>query len=219
MRGIGAVSLLLVIFSSFAHAVEEPRELLEGREQFRMELESAKGRYLIGLRMLKKIYLQGDETEKIELVQKEIEFVEKLDFAEIVPDRTDKISAELEITEGVGYGPFRVGATREELVQSLGQPDPGSTKMCLQWKRKHGIHCLIDKDRGAFELRFDRGFNQPLKSGIRIGSSLEDVRKTYGEPDHVTEKETAVKLVYSKKGVLFWTDKGEVFQMVIFKPY
>ncbi len=219
MKAISGVSLLIVIFSSCVLAMEEPRELLEGREQFRIELESAKARYLIGLRKLRKIYLQCDETEKIKLVQEEIEFVGGLDFTEIVPDRSDKLAPDLKITEGVGYGPFRVGATREELIRSLGQPDPGSTKRWVQWKRKHSIHCLIDEGRGAFELRFDRGFKQPLASGIRIGSSVKDVRKRYAEPDHVTEKGAAVKLVYSKKGVLFWTDKGEVIQMVIFKPY
>ena len=61
------------------------------------------------------------------------------------------------IVEGKGWGGFNVGATREELVKALGQPDSDSDNRWMKWKQAH-VHCLVDDARGAFELRFDKGF-------------------------------------------------------------
>ncbi len=132
--------------------------------------------------------------------------------AELRGDELDRIEP------GVGWKAFRVGATRNELIDSLGQPDQDSTERYLKWNKDLKVNCLIDDNRGAFELRFNAGFKGELEHGIQIGSNADAITSGYGLPDDVQEKAKATKYVYLKKGVLFWTSKGKVMQIVIFQP-
>jgi hypothetical protein len=77
---------------------------------------------------------------------------------------------------------------------------------------------LIGKDGKALEIRFNKGFEGKLGSGIGINSSGEEVRKAYGEPAHQKKTDTAEKWEYTEKGVLFWITKGRVTQIVVFAP-
>ena len=122
------------------------------------------------------------------------------------------------IIEGVGYGPFRVGASKNSLIKALGPPDAGSTDQWIQWKQKFHIHCLVDSDRGAFELRFEKGFTLALSSGIAIGSPEQAIERAYGKPNNLTTRGTGRKYEYSSRGVLFWTNSGRVSQIVVFRP-
>jgi hypothetical protein len=124
------------------------------------------------------------------------------------------------IVEGVGWRLFRVGATRAELISALGIPDNDPSSDWLQWRRRYHIHCLVDDSRGAFELRFDRGFPGRLTSGVMIGSLEEGLLSAYGKPDHLTDNGGGErKYEFSTKGVLFWTKNGRVSQIVVFRPY
>lgn len=124
------------------------------------------------------------------------------------------------IHEGIGWKAFHVGATREELIRVFGKPDNDPSEKWLRWNIKHHIDCLIDDDRGAWELRFNDRFNGALTTGIRVGSSEAVIKKAYGEPSHLTEKDNgAKKYEYSERGVLIWTSGGIITQIVVFKPY
>jgi len=79
------------------------------------------------------------------------------------------------IVEGVGWRSFKVGATRDELIEALGMPIQlwGENWLQWKWKTKQGlIHCLINDNRGAFELRFDEGFKGRTTAGTGLGTSL-----------------------------------------------
>ena len=129
-------------------------------------------------------------------------------------------SGQTKIVEGEGWRGFRVGATREELITEFGKPENDPKSQWLQWRQKYHIHCLVDDTRGAFELRFDQGFKGETAGGVEIGSSEDKMRKTYGEPEHVTANGNgAKKFEFSKKGVLFWTFNGKVSQIVVFRAY
>lgn len=128
------------------------------------------------------------------------------------------------IVEGVGWRSFKVGATRDELIEALGMPIELWGENWLQWKwmTKQGlIHCLIDNNRGAFELRFDEGFKGRTTAGIGPGTSLKKALAAYGEPSSRVdkEKEAAKKLVWSSKGILIWSRGNKVTQIVVFKPH
>ncbi|VGO21331.1 hypothetical protein [Pontiella sulfatireligans] len=124
-----------------------------------------------------------------------------------------------QIVAGVGCGAFKVGASREDLIETLGMPDPGSTDRWLQWKKKHHIHCLIDSSRDAFELRFDRGFNGKTAESIGFGSTEKEAVAAYGQPNDILDKGSAKKLEWSNQGILMWISDQGVTQTVIFKPY
>ncbi len=102
-----------------------------------------------------------------------------------------------QIESGIGWKGFRVGATRSDLINSLGQPDADSTDRYLKWNKDRKINCLIDDKRGAFELRFNVGFKGELKEGIRIGSKTDSIALAYGPPNEVQEKANAKKYVKS----------------------
>ncbi len=131
---------------------------------------------------------------------------------------TKKLSSD--IIEGVGWKTFCIGATKEELIKAFGKPDSDTNDELLQWRKKYGIHCLIDDTRGAYQLRFDTGFKGKTTAGIEIGSSLKQAIEAYGEPDStVVQNINAKKLEWSSKGLFIWFHNEKAAQIVVFKPY
>jgi serine/threonine protein kinase len=126
-----------------------------------------------------------------------------------------------EIIEGVGYGAFRLGASRGELIRAFGNPESGSQGNYVLWHASHHVDCLLDENERAIELRFNPGFEIPLTTGVRIGSEESEIEKAYGKPDAVLSLYggRAKKLEYGKRGVLFWVNDKRVTQIVIFHPY
>jgi beta-lactamase regulating signal transducer with metallopeptidase domain len=125
-------------------------------------------------------------------------------------------SGQYQIAEGNGWNGFKLGATREELIQALGQPDSDSDNRWMKWKQAH-VHCLVDDARGAFELRFDEGFQGPTTAGIRIGSPLNDALAAYGEPSSQKNVGSARKLLWDSKGILIWFHEDRAAQIVVFQ--
>jgi hypothetical protein len=123
------------------------------------------------------------------------------------------------VIEGVGWGGFRVGATREELVKAYGSPDPNPGNPWVRWTSRYHVDCLFDHRGGAQEVRFNQGFPLPLTAGIRIGSSESEVLTAYGKPSRVVDNPQAKMLEYGSRGVLMWIMDGKVFDFTVFKPY
>ncbi len=119
------------------------------------------------------------------------------------------------IVEGKGWGGFNVGATREELIKALGQPDNDSDNHWMKWDQIH-VDCLVDDARGAFELRFDEGFPGLTTAGIGIGSHLKDALAAYGEPSSQKNVGSAKKALWFSKGILIWFHEDRAAQIVVF---
>jgi hypothetical protein len=130
------------------------------------------------------------------------------------------VIADKTIKAGVGCGKLKLGMSRKELVAILGEPEQESTERWLRWQGKQYIHCLLNDDGEACELRFDSGFPGTTEDGVRHGQVEEEVLKIYGRPDHVMKKNGAKKLEWSDEGILVWlTPKRGVHQIVVFNPY
>ena len=125
-------------------------------------------------------------------------------------------SGPYQIAEGKGWNGFKLGATREELIQALGQPDSDSDNRWLKWAPAH-VHCLVDEARGAFELRFDEGFPGLTTAGIAIGSPLKDALAAYGEPSSQQNVGSAKKLLWASQGILIWFHEDKAAQLVVFQ--
>ncbi|MGA2246520.1 MAG: hypothetical protein ABSH48_16110 [Verrucomicrobiota bacterium] len=125
-------------------------------------------------------------------------------------------SGQYQITEGKGWNGLKLGATREELIKALGQPDSDSDNRWMRWEQAH-VHCLVDEAHGAFELRFDEGFPGLTTEGIRIGSPLKDALAAYGEPSSQENAGSAKKLVWTSKGILVWFHEDRASQIVVFQ--
>ncbi|GEM_PF-2213116 len=124
------------------------------------------------------------------------------------------------IVEGVGWKNVRVGMTREDLVEALGKPDNDPASDWLKWADKH-IDCTFHTGSLVVsEVRFNRGFNDALANGLKLGSSGSAMLKLYGESDHAKVRPNGARQYeYSTRGILFWTYQGEITQIVVFKPY
>jgi hypothetical protein len=120
-----------------------------------------------------------------------------------------------QIAEGKGWNGFKLGATRAELIQALGQPDSDSDNRWMKWEQAH-VHCLVDDARGAFELRFDEGFPRLTTARIGIGSPLKDALAAYGEPSSQENVGRAKKLLWTSKGILIWFHEDKAAQIVVF---
>lgn len=150
-----------------------------------------------------------------------------------------------QVLEGVGHKGLIVGMSVQEVLDMFGPPDKrqdsDKTHVWLQYRQSRGIDILFI-DGKAREIRFDKGFAATLSRGAGIGTPMETVLKTYGQPirtvvtveekfadygDRVLCKSDSLlglggssKIEYTTKGVLFRFDtEGKVKQFVVFAPY
>ena len=150
-----------------------------------------------------------------------------------------------QVLEGVGHKGLIVGMSVQEVLDMFGPPDKrqdsDKTHAGLQYRQSRGIDILFI-DGKAREIRFDKGFAATLSRGAGIGTPMETVLKTYGQPimtvvtveekfadygDRVLCKSDSLlglgassKIEYTTKGVLFRFDtEGKVKQFVVFAPY
>ncbi len=123
------------------------------------------------------------------------------------------------IVPGVGCGAFRIGASRNELTESLGEPDSDSEENLLKWSKERHIHCLSDANQKAYELRFEPGFIGRTAQGMQIGVSLlGHIRATYGEPTRTEKLGIGYQLVWADQGISIKTGRGfKVYQISIFE--
>ena len=119
------------------------------------------------------------------------------------------------VAEGIGWEGFRVGATREELIKTYGNPDPNPGNPWMRWTLRYHVDCICDQEGHAVEVRFNKGFSLPLTFGVKIGSSEKDVLSAYGIPDNILLQSQAKMLVYHKRGVLMWVIDDKVFDFTV----
>lgn len=125
-----------------------------------------------------------------------------------------------QIAEGVGWSHFHIGASRSELIKALGSPDPNSpNERYMRWETKH-IDCIVDEQRGAMEVRFNRGFEGTTISGIKIGTNRDDLIDAYGKPETTRDKNGGKLYSWPSKGIAVWfiLERG-AHQIIIFKPH
>ncbi len=137
---------------------------------------------------------------------------------QIVVFKPYKLSSD-RIVEGVGWKNIRVGMTRQDLLAALGKPDGDPSSDWLKWAGKHMECTFHTGSKVVSEVRFNPGFRGALVNGIRVGSR-DTILKRYGKPEHTIERDNGAKeYEYSSRGILFWTYRGRVTQIVVFKPY
>lgn len=125
------------------------------------------------------------------------------------------------IVEGVGWGEVRVGMSRHDLIEVLGNPDDDPASDWLKWKNKK-LECTFHTgSKVVSEVRFNPGFKAKLANGIGLGSPAAKVQELYGgSPSHTIERPNGAKeYEYSDKGILLWTYQGKITQIVVFEPY
>ena len=129
---------------------------------------------------------------------------------------------------------LRLGATRDEVVASLGKPEkeeafPGGLCRCALHYGNLGIRAFIGSDGKVYACNIN-GPTWRLKSGIGIGDSIKDVLRIYGAsggeltttqrfvPDRpatlIRNPENGVQMVWYDTGHYFWADaQGRLIQI------
>ena len=73
-------------------------------------------------------------------------------------------ASDSKVLEGVGWGAFRIGATREELVKAFGEPEPNPNPQdpWMHWSSRHHVDCLLSEVFKTSAIQFTEGFELPL---------------------------------------------------------
>jgi beta-lactamase regulating signal transducer with metallopeptidase domain len=121
------------------------------------------------------------------------------------------------VVEGVGWEGFKVGATREEMIKTYGEPEPTAGSRRTHWTSRHHVDCFFGNDGRAVDVQFTEGFKLPLASGIKIGSSEQEVLSAYGAPDSVVVQSDARLYMYNQ-GILLWIADDKVATFTVANP-
>ena len=108
------------------------------------------------------------------------------------------------VVEGVGWESFRVGAHRDELIKTYGNPEPSPGTQWTGWIPRHHIDCWFDPAGRVTSVQFHEGFKLPLTSGVKIGSSENQVLSAYGVPEELLQQPQWREFVYYKRGLILW---------------
>ena len=122
------------------------------------------------------------------------------------------------ITAGVGWTDYVVGKTRGELIQQLGAPQTNAPPWLMRWDRHPDVEAIISNEGTCREIRFNKGFEGQTVSGVKIGTSVQEARSAYGKTELTWAKGPYVIAEWPSKGVLLYTEKGLVEQIIIFNP-
>jgi outer membrane lipoprotein-sorting protein len=136
------------------------------------------------------------------------------------------------IEPGIGIGDIRFGMTQEQVVEALGRPDkiwdyPEHREVTLVY-RPRGLEISVREDGGviAFECSAEcfapgaRPFAGHTTTGIGMGSSWQEIRDAYGEPDQKTGENAngdPFSIFYDSLGLEFNIRKHGVYRMVLRK--
>lgn len=125
------------------------------------------------------------------------------------------------INPGKAMGELKFGMSRDETEKILGKPQRtmgGAFEYLNQ-----GMAVLFDKNSQVVALMFG-DMNKPdsplvkkchyrTDKGIGMGSSLDDIRKAYGEPASVQNMGNLKRVKYPSLGVTFSLQDGKIIHM------
>ncbi|MBN1362248.1 MAG: M48 family metalloprotease [Sedimentisphaerales bacterium] len=164
---------------------------------------------------------------------------------QVIAGLTDEAEyAHAVVEEGVGFDGLVVGdpnCTAELIKSKLGEPERETksreTGWWLSYKGSYGLDFWLRLDTNMLaEIRLNRGFKGPLRSGISMASTKTDVFHVYGPPlkeetvldltkhfgDQILYTRAGLrgrsensKIFYGQNGLLFWFEGEQILQIVI----
>ena len=127
----------------------------------------------------------------------------------------------LVIEPGVGIGPIKFGASKEEVIKNFSQPDKiEGNGAGLNYISSKGLSFLVHPSGGVrvidcwskeypFPFVKISHFAGKTKEGIAMGATREQIVAAYGEPDEVTNQDPMIMLHYIKlrTNFMIWQNK------------
>lgn len=145
---------------------------------------------------------------------------------QLEPPLSKQQAAKLTIVPGVGIGDVKFGMSREQIVAVLGEPEFTMHGVYLTYPSKglqlvlvghepDKLGLIIANPSDAASLTRNE-FPGQTDNGIRIGSSVEEVRDAYGEPDAPLPNDSRVAIArYNKRGIMFTFVEGKLDQIFV----
>jgi outer membrane lipoprotein-sorting protein len=148
--------------------------------------------------------------------------VTKIEGGKPSPASNDLLKLQAKPT--VGLGPVTFGMSKDDVIKLLGQPDKIDQRgMSLDYLSR-GYTILVHPVRGVMFINCIsqklfivkvRDFAGETAEGIRLGSSLEDVKKAYGDPSATEDNMGTLYIRYNKLGLEFVVALDRVMQITL----
>ncbi len=122
------------------------------------------------------------------------------------------------VAEGVGWGDYAIGTSREKLIEALGSTVGGLKCGYLRGERIDCIDAVIGSDGRCREIHFNTGFSGATTKGLRIGSTLAEARKMYGKPGDMGKKGILTTLGWPSLGIRVWAKHDRIIQIIVMSP-
>lgn len=130
---------------------------------------------------------------------------------------------------GVGFGPVKFGATRDEVIKVFGEPDEikGKDGVDLRYPSK-GFAIMVDTRAGllivnAYTRRavgpfVANDFAGKTDKGIGMGATRAEIEKAYGKAGKVSGRGAQVSLEYPEVKTTFVLMHGRLAQVIMMMP-
>ena len=144
---------------------------------------------------------------------------------QLKPPPSKQEAAKLTIVPTVGIGEVKFGMSREQIVAVLGEPESTIGEMYLGYPSKglqlvlvgrepDKLGMIIANPMGALSLTRNE-FPGQTDKGIGMGSTFQEVRDAYGEPDPPLPGERIVDCArYDQPEIMFVFVDGKVVQII-----
>ncbi len=130
---------------------------------------------------------------------------------------------------GVGFGPLKFGATRDEVIKVFGQPDEiqGKNGVDLRYPSK-GFAMMVDARMGLLTVNAytkiavgpfaANDFAGKTDKGIGMGATRAEIEKAHGKTGKVNDRGAQVSLEYPELKTSFILMHDRLAQIVMFIP-
>jgi hypothetical protein len=145
------------------------------------------------------------------------------------------------ITEGIGWDNVRIGASRDELINILGAPEPVSQYLTWEqcrlraevsngrivtlsfygedWKKTKGLRRPSTEQEELAASGMSLMFDWKTSKGIRMHSSEQEVLAAYGQPSTIDMRDGHKAMSWPKEGLtIHLNSDSEVYFIDIFAP-
>lgn len=147
---------------------------------------------------------------------------------QLKPGPSEEEAAKLTIVPGDGIGAVKFGMSREQIVAILGEPEFTLHKVYLCYPSKGLQLVLVGREPDKLGMIIANpsdaasltrnDFRGRTDKGIRMGSSKQEVRDAYGEPDAPLPRDEGMHadvFRYEKLGMMFGFTDSKVQQIVL----
>jgi hypothetical protein len=125
------------------------------------------------------------------------------------PKESVVVTTDMLIEPHVGVGPIRIGASTDNAIAALGQPDARSKKTVLIY-HSFGVEVIAGTNLAVRQVFLKPPFSGKTKEGIGLGSTRESVIAKLGTPTKSEKDASDESLQFDSGGLRLFLKQGKV---------